>query len=121
MRIFEFRPDAAERTRIMTGALQESLDHTPIFGLHSKSMVIDKKTTVIGTFNLDPRSANLNTECIVVAHSEQLAKGVLEGMEEEFKPENSWETTIDFNPDAEVSNYKRIKTWTRKVIPRGVL
>ena len=121
VRIFEFRPDAAERTRIMTGALQESLDHTPIFGLHSKSMVIDKKTTVIGTFNLDPRSANLNTECIVVAHSEQLAKGVLKGIEEEFKSENSWETTLDFNPDSEVSKYKRIKTWTRKVIPKGVL
>ncbi len=121
VRIFEFRPDAAERTRIMTGELQQTLDHTPIFGLHAKSMVIDQQITVVGTFNLDPRSANLNTECIVVVDSEQVSNGVLSGMEIEFKPENSWETTLDFNPDSEVSKYKRIKTWTRKIIPKEIL
>ena len=121
VRIFEFRPDAAERKRIMTGELQEKLDHKPIFGLHSKSMVIDNKITIIGTFNLDPRSANLNTECIVVVNSEKVSKGVLEGMEIEFQPENSWETTLDFNPDSEVDNYKRLKTWTRKILPKSIL
>jgi phosphatidylserine/phosphatidylglycerophosphate/cardiolipin synthase-like enzyme len=30
IRIFEFRPDAAERTKIMTGELHEKLKHTPI-------------------------------------------------------------------------------------------
>ncbi|MFP4846589.1 phospholipase D family protein [Winogradskyella sp. PE311] len=121
VRIFEFRPDAAEQTKIMTGELKEKLDYTPTFGLHAKSMVIDNKTTVIGTFNLDPRSANLNTECIVIVNSEQVSKGVLEGMEEEFKPENSWETTLDFNPDSEVDNFKRLKTWTRKILPKSIL
>ena len=121
VRIFEFRPDAAERTKIMTGELQEKLEHKPIFGLHAKSMVIDEKITVIGTFNLDPRSANLNTECVVIVHSNEISKGVLRGMEVEFKPENSWETTLDFNPDSEVDKLKRVKTWTRKVIPKAIL
>ena len=121
VRIFEFRPDAEERSNIMTGELQEKLDYKPTFGLHAKSMVIDNKTTVIGTFNLDPRSANLNTECIVIVDSEKISKGVLKGMEIEFKPENSWETTLDFNPDSEVSNYKRLKTWTRKILPKAIL
>ena len=121
VRIFEFRPDAAERKKIMTGELQAELEYAPIFGLHAKSMVIDGKTTVIGTFNLDPRSANLNTECIVVVDSEKISEGVLNGMEIEFKPENSWETTLEFNPDAEVSNYKRLKTWTRKILPKSIL
>lgn len=119
--IYEFRPDAAERTRIMTGELQETLQHKPIFGLHAKSMVIDKKTTVIGTFNLDPRSANLNTECIVIVQSDKISKGVLVGMEEEFRPENSWKTTLDYNPDLEVNTIKRLKTWTRKIIPKEIL
>ena len=74
VRIFEFRPDAAERRRIMTSALQEEIDFTPVFGLHAKSMVIDGYTTVIGTFNLDPRSANLNTECVTIIHSKQGGK-----------------------------------------------
>jgi phosphatidylserine/phosphatidylglycerophosphate/cardiolipin synthase-like enzyme len=121
IRIFEFRPDAAERTRIMTGELQEKLDHKPIFGLHAKSMVIDNKITVIGTFNLDPRSANLNTECVVVVNSETISESVLKGMEEEFKPENSWEITLDFNPDSKNDNYKRLKTWTRKIVPKSIL
>lgn len=121
VRIFEFRPDAAIRTKIMTGELQQSLEHKPIFGLHAKSMVIDKKTSVIGTFNLDPRSAHLNTECIVVVQSDQIAAGVLAGMEEEFRPENAWETTLNFNPDSKVKKSKRFKTWTRKIIPKGIL
>ena len=121
VRIFEFRPDAAERMKIMTGELQESLDYAPIFGLHAKSMVIDGETTVIGTFNLDPRSANLNTECITVIRSKQVAENVLEGMEEEFKAENAWETTLNFNPDGEVGRFKRVKTWTRKILPKDIL
>ncbi len=119
--IYEFRPDAEERTKVMTGELQKTLDHKPIFGLHAKSMVVDGKVTVIGTFNLDPRSANLNTECVTVIHSEEVSKGVLQGMEEEFKIENSWRITLDYNPDSEVGKIKRVKTWTRKILPKGIL
>ena len=121
MKIFEFRPDAAERRKIMTSALQKELDFVPVFGLHAKSMVIDGNTTVIGTFNLDPRSANLNTECITVIHSEDVASKVLIGMEEEFKPENSWETTLTSNPDEKAGTKKQVKAWTRKIVPKGVL
>nr|WP_295834355.1 phospholipase D family protein [uncultured Winogradskyella sp.] len=110
VRIFEFRPDAQVRNDIMTGELQDVLINKPIFGLHAKTMVIDNKITVVGTFNLDPRSANLNTECLVVVNSEDIAKGVTNGMEIEFKPENSWETTLTYNPDSEVNKYKRLKT-----------
>jgi hypothetical protein len=42
-------------------------------------------------------------------------------MEQEYLPENSWETTLDYNPDSEVNNSKRIKTWTRKIIPQEIL
>ncbi|GAB5475152.1 MAG: phospholipase D family protein [Maribacter sp.] len=121
VRIFEFRPDAQERMKIMTGELQEAIDYAPIFGLHAKSMIIDDTITVIGTFNLDPRSANLNTECITIVYSDQVAKNVKIGFEEEFKPENAWETTLEFNPDSEVDTFKRVKTWTRKVLPKNIL
>ena len=121
VRIFEFRPDAAERYKIMTGALQKKLDYSPIFGLHAKSMVIDGKVTVIGTFNLDPRSANLNTECITIIHSRKVAEGVLKGMNEEFKPENSWETTLDSNPDSKAGWGKRMEAWTTGVVPKRIL
>jgi len=121
IRIFEFKPDAAIRKKIMASELQSTLDYTPVFGLHAKSMVIDNKITVIGTFNLDPRSANLNTECVAIMYSEKIAASVLKGIEEEFKPENAWETTLKFNPDFKVKKIKRIKSWTRKILPKGIL
>jgi phosphatidylserine/phosphatidylglycerophosphate/cardiolipin synthase-like enzyme len=105
----------------MTGALSTTLERPPIFGLHAKSMVIDGQIAVIGTFNLDPRSANLNTECITVIHSERIAAGVLAGMEVEFRPENAWETTVGTNPDARAGFGKRFKVWTRRVVPKSIL
>lgn len=121
VKIYEFRPDAAERTKIMTGALQTTLGHKPIFGLHAKTMIVDRKVTVIGTFNLDPRSANLNTECLAIIPSEKVARQVLVGLEEELKPENAWETTLEWNPDGEVPRTKRVKTLARKVLPKNIL
>jgi len=105
----------------MTGELQAVLDYRPIFGLHAKTMVIDGEITVIGTFNLDPRSANLNTECIVVIPSNKIAHNVLIGIEEEFKPENSWEATLESNPDSKAGTLKRVKSWTRKIVPKDIL
>jgi putative cardiolipin synthase len=120
-KIFEFKPNAAERADIMTGDLHRENGSTPIFGLHAKSMVIDEEITVIGTFNFDPRSANLNTECITIITSEKVAGGVLSGMNKEFEPQNSWEITPDFNPDSEVGVKKRMKTWSRKILPKSIL
>ena len=121
VRLFEFRPDAAVRASIMTGALAPTLEHPPIFALHAKTMVIDGHITVIGTFNLDPRSANLNTECITVIHSDAVAAGVLRGIEVELQPENAWETTLDTNPDAEAGRARRFRVWMRRFVPRRIL
>lgn len=121
VRIFEFKPNAAIRKKIMTSELQSELAFVPTFGFHAKSMVIDNETTVIGTFNLDPRSANLNTECIMIIKSNKVSEEVLKLINEEFKPENAWETTLKFNPDSKVKKLKRIKSWTRKILPKNIL
>lgn len=120
-RIFEFRPDAAVRYKVLTGALQKKIGHTPIFGLHAKSMVVDDSISVVGTFNLDPRSANLNTECVTIIYSTSISKGVKEHMEEELKPENAWETTLMFNPDNKAGLKKNLKVKPMKLIPKGIL
>ena len=105
----------------MSGDLAKTLPHPPIFGLHSKSMVIDGHITLIGTFNLDPRSADLNTECITVIYSDAIAAAVLAGMEVEFGPENACETTLRANPDARAGMVKRFKASTRGVVPKRIL
>jgi phosphatidylserine/phosphatidylglycerophosphate/cardiolipin synthase-like enzyme len=43
--------------------------------------VFDQKTVFIGSFNLDPRSANLNTELGVVFESTDLAVAMVERLE----------------------------------------
>jgi len=119
--LYEFKPDAAIRFEVMTGALQKKLDFTPKFGLHAKSMVIDNKIAVIGTFNLDPRSANLNTECIAIIHDVRIAANLHNTMVEEFKNENAWHITSEFNPDSEADNAKRFQLWLRGVVPKSIL
>jgi len=121
VKIYEFKPDAAIRFTIMTGALQQKLNFTPIFGLHAKSMVIDEETAVIGTFNLDPRSANLNTECIAVIRDERIAANLYDAMERDMLLENAWQTTKEFNPDAAAGWKKRLGVWFRGVMPKAVL
>ncbi|MCP9770918.1 phospholipase D family protein [Lacihabitans sp. LS3-19] len=119
--IYEFKPDAAERFKVMTGALQKKMNFTPIFGLHAKSMVIDGHIAVVGTFNLDPRSANLNTECFALVDSEKLSEGILKNMNEDFQTGNSWKITPNFNPDKEVNLAKRLKVKSRRVVPKSIL
>ncbi|MFZ1808260.1 MAG: phospholipase D family protein [Cyclobacteriaceae bacterium] len=119
--IYEFRPDAAIRFKVMTGALQKEIDYTPIFGLHAKSMVVDESIAVIGTFNLDPRSANLNTECIAVVYDSTIAGNLYTAMLEDMKPENAWHTTLAFNPDGEAGWWKNFSIWLRGVVPKSIL
>lgn len=40
------------------------------WGVHAKRAVIDESTVIIGTYNMDPRSANLNSELIVVCRGD---------------------------------------------------
>jgi cardiolipin synthase C len=119
--IYEFKPNAAKRYKIMTGALQQKINFTPTFGLHAKTMVVDGETSIIGTFNLDPRSANLNTECFAVVKSKRIAYGILDEMSEEFQIENAWHTTLNYNPDKEAGTKKQLKAYTRRVVPKGIL
>jgi phosphatidylserine/phosphatidylglycerophosphate/cardiolipin synthase-like enzyme len=119
--IYEFKPDAAERRRLMTGALQSTLNFAPKFGLHAKSMVVDDETAVIATFNLDPRSANLNTECLTIIRDARVAERVRRAIDIDMQPENAWHTTREFNPDRAVGIGKRIKVWLRRVEPKAVL
>ena len=45
--------------------------------LHAKTAVVDRRLVFIGSMNLDPRSANKNTELGIIIESPELAKEVL--------------------------------------------
>ena len=119
--IYEFRPDAAIRRSIMTSVRTRETGEYPVFGLHAKTLVVDGEILVVATFNLDPRSANLNTECFVSMHSKDMAERVLQQINEEMKPENSWHTTLDWDPNAEGGWLKRFILFWHGILPKSIL
>lgn len=61
--------------------------------LHSKSIVFDDTVAWIGSFNLDPRSIYLNTECVVVFDNPQFAKALKDDLIEDM--ESAWRVYVD--------------------------
>jgi putative cardiolipin synthase len=114
--LFEYMDEPSIRTELID-RYPRIAANDPVFALHAKSMVVDDKLVFIGTFNLDPRSANLNTEVGMLVESRELARQLTESIERDIMPGNSWQTTAEFNPDFVVSRGKRIKTWFNRILP----
>lgn len=62
--------------------------------LHAKAYVIDRKILVIGSMNLDPRSAHLNTELALVIHSPALAEQVAKIFARSTQPDESYRVSL---------------------------
>ena len=90
IKIFEYKPYPEIVKELFTRAGYEN-KKIPVFAIHAKTMVIDGKTVFIGTFNLDPRSANLNTEVGVIVKNKEIAATVEANILNDAKAENSWE------------------------------
>jgi phosphatidylserine/phosphatidylglycerophosphate/cardiolipin synthase-like enzyme len=89
--------------------------------LHAKSMVVDGRISVVGSFNLDPRSANLNTESITIIHSESVAKHLLDRMETEMTEDNAWRRTDSYNPDKHARLFRRFRVFLSGFVPLSIL
>ena len=105
LEIFEYRPGSRK---------------APIASLHAKTLVVDSKTVFVGTFNLDPRSQNLNTEVGVVIRDEALARAVEGAIETDMAPGNSWNAARD-DPDRYVSFAKRARVRLYQWLPIDAL
>jgi putative cardiolipin synthase len=64
-------------------------------GLHSKAFVVDRRLSMIGSYNMDPRSRIWNSEIGLLIDSEEFAEKVLEVMERDLDPANSYRVTVD--------------------------
>jgi phosphatidylserine/phosphatidylglycerophosphate/cardiolipin synthase-like enzyme len=53
--------------------------------LHSKTAVIDERTVIVGSYNLDPRSQRLNREVALIVESAELAADLLRRMNEHLE------------------------------------
>jgi len=102
----EFRPHPQIEREVMQryAALRAK---SPVFALHAKTLVVDRSSVFIGTYNLDPRSENLNTEVGVIIHDAVQAQRVAASIDTDMLPENSW------NPAAEDSD--KAAGWTKRM------
>jgi len=114
IKVFEFKPDPAIRRELIERypALEK---HAPIFAIHAKSMVIDGTTLFVGTFNFDPRSANLNTEVGVLVRNPGLAAEVERNIVRDMSPENSWSAADNADHFAPSEKRRKLKLW--KALP----
>ena len=97
--LFEMRPDAASERALFTA--EELAKYKTVFGLHCKTAVFDHKTVYVGSFNLDPRSVNLNSEMGFLVESSDLAKAVSASIQKDLLPVNSWQVVMQ--PDGSVA------------------
>jgi putative cardiolipin synthase len=62
--------------------------------LHTKAFIVDGKLTFVGSFNLDPRSANLNTEMGIFVEDPELADQLREEYGRLTNPARSWNLSL---------------------------
>jgi putative cardiolipin synthase len=115
LEIFEYKPAPEISSRLMQSAIAGKIK-PPVFALHAKTMVVDSKLVYIGTYNLDPRSENLNTEVGVIIHDAALARTVEDAIETDMLPGNSWNASTD-DPDQYVSLMKRARVRFWQMMP----
>jgi putative cardiolipin synthase len=89
MELYELRPDSNMKRQwsVLAGSSGAAL--------HAKSLVFDRQAVFIGSFNLDPRSAVLNTEIGVMIDSPEIAQQVGELMDEGVSPGSAFHVTLD--------------------------
>ncbi|UCD79595.1 MAG: phospholipase D family protein [Desulfobacterales bacterium] len=88
--LYELRPDAAIKSREDTPPVVSGF-----VGLHTKASVVDRSRVYIGSFNLDPRARDFNTEMGVLIDSPELAEELAQLAEELMQPENSWRVKLN--------------------------
>ncbi len=86
--LYELRPDAGSISK-------QLLSGTSKAALHTKAMVFDRKDVFVGSFNLDPRSGDINTEAGLYVESPELAAQVIAYMDEGVLPRNSYRVLLD--------------------------
>ena len=83
--LFELKPSGDETTSVF-GSRGASL--------HTKAFVVDDGPVCVGSFNLDPRSAALNTEMAVFADHPALARALRAEHGRLADPARSWQVTL---------------------------
>ena len=84
-------------------AAEKNLPREPYLSIHSKTYTFDSTSCFIGTYNLDPRSFYINSECGVFVHDEAFTQDLSQRLIRDMAPQNSWVIARKERPLAEVN------------------
>lgn len=99
LQVHEFKPQPAARPLIFPGyermvararQLHGDDGPRPFLSLHAKSLVVDDRTAFVGSYNLDPRSENLNCEAGLLVDDGAFARELRANIDRDLQPGNSW-------------------------------
>jgi putative cardiolipin synthase len=90
--IYELRPDAVSKTVTEKWYFGAGRSRA---ALHTKAIVFERDSVLIGSLNMDPRAGEINTEAVLYVKSEELARQVIAYMDEGVLPQNSYRVQLD--------------------------
>ena len=80
VRLYEVSPSAAQPADKDLSLAQRWVGSSAV-SLHGKTFAVDGERIFVGSFNLDPRSVNLNTEMGLIVHSPRVAGALKQGLD----------------------------------------
>ena len=90
VKLFELRADPDIKSIVDVPPAESAFT-----GLHSKTAVVDRRYVFVGSMNLDPRSANINTEMGAMVDSPELAEDLANVIERDMRGANAWQVKMD--------------------------
>ena len=122
--LFEQKSSFGGKTKI-------SLFGSKTASLHTKACVVDRRTSFVGSFNLDPRSKSINTEMGIVFESELLSNQLAELLQSQMQGsyrlnsrngqlswiENHDTTPAIYSSEPGSSKSRRIAAWLVGLLP----
>jgi cardiolipin synthase C len=99
LQVHEFKPQPAARPQLFPHYEQMAArarqlhgpdGERPFLSLHAKSLVVDDRVAFVGSYNLDPRSENLNCEAGLLVEDAAFARALRAEIDRDLRPENSW-------------------------------
>jgi len=129
--LYEVRVDASKTPESDAKTAYDSLT------LHTKAAFIDRRYTLVGSLNLDPRSIDINTEAGVFIDNAELAGGLTDRLltalpsfayrvTENEKGKLRWTALVDGEEvvettEPQTSAWLRFKAFLSRVLPEGQL
>lgn len=97
MEIYEYKPHPAELLDrlpnfdvLAARATEAEMDREPFLCIHAKAFVVDRTVAYIGSYNLDPRSENLNTEVGLLIEDPEIVERVRQCILGRTRADNAW-------------------------------